>query len=183
MEIKQIERIALIGFMATGKSTIGPLLAERLGYVFIDTDELVEAAAKMKISEIFNNLGESVFREAEHDALKLVINMEKAVISTGGGIILFERNRKLLRTKTFVVNLTCRPETIFKRIQGDQTRPLLDTEDPLKRITLLMAERRKYYEDCDFQISTEDFSEIECCEKIESAYKKSKKRPVDPTGL
>jgi len=183
MENKKIERIALIGFMATGKSTIGPLLSEKLGYVFIDTDEVVEAAAKMRISEIFNNLGESVFREAEHDALKQVVSIEKAVISTGGGIILFERNRKLLREKTFVVNLTCLPETIFKRVQGDQSRPLLNTEDPLKQITLLMAERQKYYEDCDFQISTEDFSEIECCEKIASAYKKAKKRPVDQTGL
>jgi len=184
MENEKIECIALIGFMATGKSTIGPLLAEKLGYTFIDTDEMVEAAKKMRISEIFNNLGENAFREAEYDVLKQVISLEKAVISTGGGIVLFERNRKLLREKSFVVNLTCRPETIFKRVQGDQSRPLLNTEDPLKRIIRMMEERREYYEACDFKISTEDFTEQECCEKIVFAFEKAKKnRPVKVTGL
>src|SRR5665647_2847369 len=149
MENKKTSRIALIGFMATGKSTIGPLLAEKLGYVFVDTDEMVETAMGMKIFEIFNDLGEDAFREAEHQALKEVVVMEKVIISTGGGIILFGRNRKLLKEKTFVVSLTCQPETIFERVQGDHSRPLLRSDDPLGQIMIMMAGRREYYEDCD----------------------------------
>jgi len=175
MENKKTSRIALIGFMATGKSTIGPLLAEKLGYVFIDTDAMVEESMGMKISEIFRDLGESAFREAEHQALKKALAMEKVIISTGGGVILFERNRQMLKEKAFVVSLTCQPETIFERIQGDQSRPLLRSSDPLKQIKMMMAERQSFYEDCDFQISTEEWTTPECCEKIVSLYKNHEK--------
>lgn len=172
MKFKKVSRIALIGFMATGKSTIGPLLAEKLGYVFIDTDAMVEESLGMKISEIFRNLGENDFREAEHLALKKALAMKKVVISTGGGVVLFDRNRKLLEEKAFVVSLTCEPETIFERVQGDQSRPLLTSNDPLREIKKMMANRHEFYEECDFQISTEEWITEECCEKIIEIYKK-----------
>lgn len=164
--------IALIGFMATGKSTIGPLLAEKLGCTFVDTDALVEADMKMKISDIFSEWGEAVFRDAEHKALKEALAMENIVLSTGGGIILFEQNRRLLKGNAFVVSLTAQPETIFNRIKGEETRPLLKSEDPLARIKAMMEERQKYYQECDFEISTEAWTELECCEKIVAAFQK-----------
>lgn len=164
--------IALIGFMATGKSTIGPLLAEKLDYTFVDTDDLVETDMKMKITDIFSELGEAVFREAEYKALKKALAMENIVLSTGGGIVLFEQNRRLLKKKAFVVSLTAHPETIFNRIKGDESRPLLKSEDPLARIKTMMAERQKYYQECDFEISTEESTELECCERIAAAFQK-----------
>ncbi|MGV8907255.1 MAG: shikimate kinase [Acetobacterium sp.] len=170
MENEKMKRLVLIGFMATGKSTIGPLLAEKLDYLFIDTDAMIEEQLGIKISEIFRDLGEDVFREAEHRALKKALGLEKVVISTGGGVILFERNRKLLREKAFVVSLTCEPETIFKRVQGDQSRPLLRANDPLNEIKKMMAERHEYYEECDFKISTEKWTTPECCENIMIKY-------------
>lgn len=167
---KKVTPIALIGFMGTGKSTIGPLLAEKLGYRFIDTDLMVEEELGMEISEIFQNLGESCFRDAEHLALKKALAKEKVVISTGGGAILLKENRKLLGENAFVVSLTCEPETIFQRLQGDQSRPLLKSIDPLREIKIIMANRYKYYEECDFQISTEEWTINECCQKIIRAY-------------
>ena len=164
--------IALIGFMATGKSTIGPLLAEKTGYAFIDTDAMVEADMGMKITDIFVELGEAAFREAEHQALKKALDMENMVLSTGGGIILFERNRKLLKEKAFVVSLSARAETVFDRVKGDETRPLLQCEDPLLRIRQMMAERQVYYDCCDLKISTDDLSAEACCQKIIEAYQK-----------
>lgn len=164
--------IALIGFMATGKSTIGPLLAKQLDYTFVDTDDLVESNMKMKISDIFSELGEAVFRDAEHKALKEALEMENIVLSTGGGIVLSEGNRRLLKEKAFIVSLTAQPETIFNRIKGDETRPLLKSDDPLKRINEMMGERQKYYKECDFEISTEEWIELECCEKVAEAYQK-----------
>lgn len=162
--------IALIGFMATGKSTIGPLLAEKMGYTFIDTDAMVEVDIHMKITDIFAELGENIFREAEHKALKKALEMENIILSTGGGVILFERNRKLLNEKAFVVSLSAQAETIFDRVKGEQTRPLLQCEDPLLRIKQMMAERQAYYDCCDLKISTDDLSAEACCQNIIEAY-------------
>lgn len=162
--------IALIGFMATGKSTIGPLLARELEYDFIDTDAMVEADLGMKVTDIFTQLGEDVFRDAEHEALKKALTMEKIVLSTGGGIILFKRNRKLLADKAFVVSLSAQPETIYGRVKDDDTRPLLKCEDPLQRIRQILAERQEYYDVCDFKISTETWTAEACCQKIREAF-------------
>jgi len=164
--------IALIGFMATGKSTIGPLLAQELGYDFIDTDAMVEAEMGMEIADIFAQLGEDSFRDAEHEALKKAVNREKTVLSTGGGIILFKRNRQLLAEQAFVVSLSAQPETIYGRVKNDDTRPLLRCEDPLLRIRQMLAERQAYYDNCDFSISTETWTAEACCQKIKEAYKK-----------
>ncbi len=168
------KNIALIGFMATGKSTIGPLLAEKNGYALIDTDKLVEADMGMKIAAIFSTLGEAEFREAEHKALKKALEMDKTVISTGGGMILLKKNRELLTQKAFVVSLSAQPETIFDRVKGDNTRPLLKCEDPLLRIKQLLAERQQYYDCCDFKISTDDWTAEQCCQKILEAYRETK---------
>lgn len=167
----EIKCVALIGFMATGKTTIGSLLARELEYDFVDTDAMVEAEMGMRVTEIFAQLGEDAFRDAEHEALKKALTMENIVLSTGGGIILFKRNRKLLAEKAFVVSLSAQPETIYGRIKGDDTRPLLKSEDPLVRIRQLLAERQEYYDVCDFKISTETWTAEECCQKIEEAFK------------
>ena len=164
--------IALIGFMATGKSTIGPLLAKKCGYDFVDTDAMVEADKGMKITDIFSELGEDAFREAEHQALKKALAMENRILSTGGGIILFERNRKLLNERAFVVSLTASAETVFDRVKDDKTRPLLQCEDPLLRIKQMMVARQTYYDQCDLKISTDDLSAEDCCKLIIETYQK-----------
>lgn len=162
--------IALIGFMATGKSTIGPLLARELEYDYWDTDAMVEADLGRSVTDIFAQLGEDAFRDAEHEALKKALKMENIVLSTGGGMILFKRNRQLLMEKAFVVSLSAQPETIFGRVKDDQTRPLLRVEDPLLRIRQMLAERQQYYDVCDLKISTETWTAEECCQKIKKAF-------------
>ena len=169
-EKDKIKCIALIGFMATGKSTIGPLLARELEYDYLDTDAMVEADMGMSITDIFAQLGEDAFRDAEHEALKKALTMGNIVLSTGGGIILFKRNRKLLAERAFVVSLSAQPETIYGRVKDDTTRPLLKCEDPLLRIRQMLAERQEYYDVCDFQISTETWTAEGCCQKIKEAF-------------
>jgi shikimate kinase len=164
--IKEKQVISLIGFMGTGKSTVGSILAKKMGYVFVDTDELVEKAMGEKITDIFEKYGEDVFREVEHQVLNNALKTEKAIISTGGGIVLFERNRKLLEEKTFVVSLFCEPKTIFDRVKKKATRPLLMNEDPYKKILKILAARQEYYDACDFKISTEKYDPEECSDII-----------------
>lgn len=164
------QSIALIGFMATGKSTIGPLLAQELEFELIDTDALVEAEIGMSVADIFSQLGEEAFRDAEHQALKKALSVGSRVISTGGGMILFKRNRKLLADQGFVVSLSAQPETIYQRVKDDDTRPLLKCQDPLLRIRQMLAERQHYYDACDFKISTENWSAEDCCQKIKAAF-------------
>ncbi|WP_373483698.1 shikimate kinase [Acetobacterium sp.] len=166
----KIKCLALIGFMATGKSTIGPLLARELEYDYLDTDAMVEADMGRSVTDIFAQMGEDTFRDAEHEALKKALSMENTVLSTGGGIILFKRNRQLLMEKAFVVSLSAQPETIYGRVKDDHTRPLLRCEDPLLRIRQMLAERQKYYDVCDLKISTETWTAEEICQKIKKAF-------------
>ncbi|MGL4607839.1 MAG: shikimate kinase [Eubacteriaceae bacterium] len=168
------DRIALIGFMATGKTTIGPRLAKELNFDFIDTDEMIEQKTGLKISEIFERFGEKKFRELEFSALKEAMAMEKIVVSTGGGIILSPINRTLLQSKAFVVTLECSPRTVYFRVKNNQNRPLLNKDKNLfKSIEKMMSERSQFYDICDYKISTDRGSANKCCNTIIEVYKKT----------
>jgi len=120
-------RIALIGFMGSGKTTTGRALAERLGYQFVDTDDLIlQATSARNIPELFTTEGEARFRDCETTAVRDACATEHAVIATGGGVPLRSENIDVLRDSTFVVWLTVRPEVVVGRTQEDAaSRPLL----------------------------------------------------------
>lgn len=137
--------IILIGFMGTGKSTVGKKLAASLNFEFVDTDVLIEESAGVSIPEIFAREGESRFRELEAQALAKALKGQDKVISTGGGIVLRYQNRNRMRKKGYCVWLKARPDTIFQRVSSSSDRPLLRTPNPRQTIEDLMEKRRPNY--------------------------------------
>ena len=137
--------IVLIGFMGSGKTTVGKKLAAGMGYTFLDTDQYIEERAGMKISEIFSRKGEAAFRELESLALKEIAGMDGCVVSTGGGLPMREENRKLLKQIGMVIYLDAVEETLWKRLADDRARPLLRGEDPRGKIHTLLSERAPVY--------------------------------------
>lgn len=140
-----------IGMMGCGKSAVGDRVARRMGtYNFLDTDEIIEKATGMTIPEIFDAEGEEGFRTVESQVLDSVHPYVRCVISTGGGIVTRMENWSKLQTG-IVVWLDVEPEVIMKRIEGTD-RPLLQTDDPLAKLTELMTERHDKYNQADVRI-------------------------------
>lgn len=140
-----INNIVLIGFMGCGKTAIGKNISSELKYEHIDTDDYIEKKAGMKIAEIFDKFGEDYFRKLENEAAKQISEYEGYVISTGGGIIKNEENIFLLKKNGIVVYLKSSPNKIFKNTKNNMSRPLLNTDDRLKRIEQLLQEREPLY--------------------------------------
>ncbi len=131
--------IALIGFMGSGKSTIGKVLARRIGWTFLDSDALIEKKQECAIPEIFSKYGEGYFRECERAMLAEVASLKKIVLATGGGLPTCEENWEILRRGFYTVYLKVNFDILFERIAGDRSRPLLQkypTRDQLKELYL-----------------------------------------------
>ena len=147
--------------MGTGKTVVSKLLAEQLGWSLIDTDELIVKQAGKAISQIFAEDGEVVFRQLESDVLADLQNISNQVISTGGGIILKEENRQLLKKLGRVILLEANPQTIIARLSDDTSRPLLQgsPSEKLERIEKLLETRKPFYTKCaDLVIDTTELS-------------------------
>jgi shikimate kinase len=139
--------IVLIGFMGSGKSSIGRHVASRLGFQFVDTDALLVARDGREITEIFAQEGEARFREMEASVLESLAPRTRCVISTGGGVVVREENRALLRALGFTVWLTAAEDVIFERVSRNNKRPLLHTPHPRETVSQLLAIRRPWYEE------------------------------------
>jgi shikimate kinase len=140
-----VRNIILVGFMGSGKSSVGREIARRLGFRFIDTDTTIRQKHNKSIPDIFASFGEPFFRDEENKALRDLQNIEHVVVATGGGIVLQPRNHPLLRSLGVVVWLTATEEVIWERVSRNQNRPLLQTQDPRTTISNLMATRYPLY--------------------------------------
>jgi shikimate dehydrogenase/shikimate kinase len=141
------DNIILIGFMGSGKTSVGIKLARSIEYQFLDTDAYIEAQYGGSISKIFATEGEEKFRSLETECLRqLKENLKGYVISTGGGMPMLEENSKLLREIGQVVFLKTSKEVIYERLKEDKTRPLLQGENPIQKIEKLLALRTPIYE-------------------------------------
>ena len=142
--------IALIGFMATGKTSVGQKLAESLGneYQFVETDQLIIEDAGKSIPKIFAEDGEIKFREYEITACKKASKYEKHIISCGGGIVLNKINIDYLKQNCYIVLLQTTAEEIYKRAMkdGQETRPVIDKDDPKMEIEKVLNFRKPFYE-------------------------------------
>lgn len=150
--------VILTGFMGVGKTSVGNMLAEHLRFTFIDTDVLIEADQSKTITEIFGAFGEAYFRDVESRIIAQVLRGEGQIVSTGGGAVIREENRRLFRASGLVVCLIARPDVILDRIKHETHRPLLHTPDPRARIEDLLAQRTLFYADADLTIDTSDKS-------------------------
>ncbi len=148
------EAIVLIGFMGSGKSSIGRHLAQRTKLPRYDTDEMISARFGLKIAEIFVRFGEEEFRAAETDALGQ-IPARPTIVVTGGGIVLRPENVEILRQLGIIVNLAADKETLYERVSRRATRPLLQTENPRATLSEMLRLREPLYrEAADFAIDT-----------------------------
>jgi len=143
------DSIALIGFMATGKSTVGKALKDRLGmdYEFIETDQIIIEIAGKSIPEIFTEDSEARFRDYEVEACKKASRLSKSIISCGGGVVLNKENIETLKQTCHMVLLTATPEVIYKRAMGEgkENRPIINKEEPFKEIKKVLHYREPYY--------------------------------------
>ena len=147
--------IYLSGFMGTGKTTVGKLLAQRLGFRFIDSDAEIEKKYSMQIKDIFSELGEERFRQMEREFIEGGHPAHNCVVSCGGGLVCRGDMPELVKSKGVSVVLFSTPEEIFARVCKNDKRPLLKVEDPLGRIKQLLAERAPFYMRSGVSIATE----------------------------
>jgi len=153
---RRIHNLALVGFMGSGKSTVGHLVAGRLGFQFVDTDKLIESQAHKSIAEIFAQDGESVFREHERQVVTGLASLTKTVISTGGGLVANAENLASLKQHALVVCLWATADTIWERVHHQSHRPLLRVPNPREKIRQLLLEREPFYAQADVMIRTDD---------------------------
>lgn len=141
-----MKHIILIGFMGSGKSTYGRLIANKLGYSFVDTDNYIEKKEGRSISDIFTDDGEEYFRSLETEVLReLMQAKEPQVLSLGGGTPLRECNRELMKDGyTIFLNITA--DDAYERLKDDSERPLLQVADPKAKIAELLSFRNPIYE-------------------------------------
>ncbi|MGC8594739.1 MAG: shikimate kinase [Candidatus Kryptoniota bacterium] len=180
MENKKKNLIFLTGFMASGKSTVGPHLAKALGYDFIDLDSLIEKKEGKTVEEIFATDGEKYFRQLESKELSLITNKHhQCVVSLGGGTITRQENRIILKSRGILIYLNANLDDIFHRVQrGEMKRPLLtispQPSDSLKlreTIEKLFQQREKFYLESDFTVNTSGKNVKETVEEILSKIK------------
>ncbi len=173
--------MVLIGFMGSGKTSVGLRLSYKMRKSVVDTDRLIERQEGMSISEIFAAKGEAYFRDLETDVLRsLVGRTHNQILSVGGGTPLKEENRKLLRELGTVVYLKVRPETVYERLKGDDTRPLLRGEDPLGRIRALLSQREALYEAAaDVVVDVDGRPMEDILEEILEKHEAKKRRHMD----
>ncbi|NJD63513.1 MAG: shikimate kinase [Deltaproteobacteria bacterium] len=158
----------LVGFMGAGKSTVGRILAQRLGTEFVDVDERIEADAGESIKEIFASRGEEAFRKLESEAIQDAVSVPGRVVAAGGGAFVVEANRRLLRQYAPVFFLDVSLETVLKRLSADRSRPLFPGRKDEEKLRNMMEIRRPAYQEADFTVSTDGRSASEIAERIEA---------------
>ena len=152
---KRFPGVVLVGFMGSGKSSVGRVLARMIGAEFVDVDAWIEEAAGRSVRGLFAEEGEPAFREREKGALREVLAAKGRVVATGGGAFLDEGNRRLLRSYGPVVYLEAGVRTILRRVSGDVHRPLLRGEDREKIVRDLLERRVEGYRQADFAVPTD----------------------------
>ncbi len=159
----QKKLVYLAGFMGSGKSTIGPILANTLGFEYVDVDKMIEQQAGKRITEIFDEVGEQGFRSIEKRALQDVADRDNTVIALGGGTIANEENFRLIHESGIIVYLQLSPEEILKRVRHKTDRPMLKDEhgevlseaEMQKRIEELLRRRHQFYARADVVVPTD----------------------------
>ena len=172
-----MSNIVLIGFMGTGKTSVGQRISEKLQMPIVDTDTIVETDNQMIIGEIFDRYGEDYFRNLEAAVVRKVSKFKSHVISTGGGVVLRFENLNLLQENGLLFCLRATPEEIFKRIKDESHRPLLKDPNPPNKIRHLLQKRQAQYQRIEHQIETTDLSIEEVTNQIIGIYQSARSSP------
>ena len=165
-----MKNLVLTGFMGTGKSTVGKVLAKKLGYRFIDTDAEIERVEQKSINELFALYGEEGFRDIESREIERISQLKNSVIATGGGAVLRRENIDHLRKNGIVVLLRVDEDTVIKRLADSTDRPLAKNASAQELIEKLKS-REVYYANNDFAFDVGDLSPLNVADKIIDLYK------------
>ncbi len=166
--------VYLTGFMGSGKSTVGPILANTLGWDFFDLDQAIENQTGLKIKSIFEEKGEPYFRNIETEVLINLSKSDELIISLGGGTIVSDKNLEILKAKGLIIFLESSFDAIYKRLRYKRDRPVLlanggdelKREEFINRISKIYFEREKYYDSADIKIDTDAISVGQTVDKI-----------------
>jgi len=161
-----MKNIVLIGFMGTGKTTIATQLAHRLGMKYVSTDDLIEKKEKRTINEIFTKSGEGYFRDVESSVIRDISCMDNQVIDAGGGAVIRDENMAYFKSNGVVICLSADEETVMERTKKYKHRPLLNVEDPKRKIRDLMAKRAPFYAKADHAFDTGTLTARQVVEEI-----------------
>lgn len=164
--------IALVGFMGSGKTAVGELLASSLNLQFVDLDDLIEVKEGKKINQIFAEKGEPYFRMVEKQITQQAAQKQNQVIACGGGVVLDKDNVQALKRSGILVYLKVSPEVVLERTKGYSHRPLLNVKDPRKKVEELLNFRKEYYEQADCTVDTSNLTVEEVVSKILALVKK-----------
>lgn len=162
----QTNNIILTGFMGTGKTTVARELARMTGMHAVELDAEIEQAVGMSIPEIFERHGEQSFRDIETEAVRKLAGRKGLVVSTGGGAVIREENRRLLKEAGIVVCLSASAQGVYERIRYSGNRPLLEVPDPQARIVELLQERAAWYAEADITVETDGRSPMDIAQEI-----------------
>ena len=169
-----MKNVILIGFMGTGKTSTGKMLASKLGCAFMDMDQKIEEEAGMRIPEIFAQQGEDYFRQLEWELVERLSARRNAVISTGGGTVKNLANVEALKSSGVMVCLKANVDTVLERTKSRGTRPVLDRADDGDRrqaVEKLLKEREALYQQADFSVDTSELSPLQVVEIITKTLK------------
>ena len=163
-----VSKIILVGMMGAGKTTIGKLLSNKLGYDFIDLDKIIEEKSGVKINTIFEIEGETGFRERELQVLNNSIEKDKVIMSTGGGIVTNEKSRaQLIKHNALIIYLKANLGTLFSRLKNDNSRPILNVDNKEQMIEKILNEREPLYQDlADMVVDTTHMKTIDIVKLI-----------------
>jgi shikimate kinase len=164
--VRHLVNLALVGFMGTGKTSVGRLVAEQLHFDFFDTDDLIQIRTGRSIVDIFAKDGEPAFRALERQIVGELAGRKNTVISTGGGLPTNLENLEALKTHALVVCLWASPEKIWERVRYQSHRPLLHDPDPQKKVHELLEARAPFYRQADVLINTDQRSAREVAQQI-----------------
>lgn len=164
------KNIVLVGLSGSGKSTLGNILSSLSGYALVDTDAIIVKLQNRSINNIFETNGEEFFRTLETQVSKEISAFDKQIISTGGGIVLKEKNLEYLKHNGIVFYLKTSVNSLLKRLEGDNTRPLLKTDDVKKKLENMLEIRGKLYEKADVTIETDKLTPEETAKEILRIY-------------
>ena len=152
--------------MGAGKTSVGRILAKKLGLDFRDLDEAIRKELGMTIPELFSRFGEDFFRNEESKALQSVARTENQVVATGGGVILRDENWGAMNNHGVTIYLKASAEVLWSRVKSNTSRPLLQDENPLERLQELLSKRIPLYERADLTVNTENIPPPDIAEKI-----------------
>ncbi|MFZ1073854.1 MAG: shikimate kinase [Verrucomicrobiia bacterium] len=173
---RRIVNLALIGFMGTGKTSVGRLVADQLRFDYLDTDELIQSRTGRSITDIFARDGEPAFRGLEQQVTGELSTREHTLIATGGGLPTKPENLASLKTHALVVCLWASPEKIWERVKNQTHRPLLHGPEPQKKIRDLLAAREQFYRQADVLINTDIRSVREVAQQVVHHFKSAQSK-------